>query len=112
MVCNVVEVGTVVVVGFDEGDPVFDSRPGSARLERWLVGHLVAPAAARGVEASFSLLAVANPLKKPGPVFNAMAAHVARAEVVEGRLRVRGVRTVATSLAEGKKRFEADFLYR
>jgi hypothetical protein len=44
----------------------------------------VAAAAARGIEASFQLLPVANALKKPGPVFNALAAAVSGSVLLAG----------------------------
>ena len=45
----------------------------SAAVEAWLREHLEAASAARGIVARFSLVAVTNPLSKPGPVFNALA---------------------------------------
>lgn len=46
-------------------------------MEQWFAEHLATPLAARGVSAALHLVRVANPLKKPGPVFNAItrAAH-------------------------------------
>jgi len=64
------------VVGFDRGDLLFDTLATTRKVEEWLREHLVDPARARGVECGYILLAVDNPLKKPGPVFNAMAASV------------------------------------
>jgi len=63
----------VVMIGFDQGDLLFDSPHTKAKVSAWLEKHFVADAASRGIDASFRLLAVANDLKKPGPVFNAMA---------------------------------------
>jgi hypothetical protein len=65
-----------VVVGFDLGDVLLDTAAAQARAADWLESYLVAPAASRRINASYALLPVANPLQKPGPVFNAMAASV------------------------------------
>jgi hypothetical protein len=65
-----------VVIGFDLGDVLLDTAAAQARAADWLESYLVGPASLRKINASYALLPVANPLQKPGPVFNAMAASV------------------------------------
>jgi hypothetical protein len=68
----------VLVMGFDQGDLLFDAPHTKVQVSAWLDEHLVKAAAARGIQASFLLLSVRNDLKKPGPVFNAMAKTVSK----------------------------------
>mmetsp|Transcript_54175 Transcript_54175/g.69618 ORF Transcript_54175/g.69618 Transcript_54175/m.69618 type:complete len:1738 (+) Transcript_54175:104-5317(+) len=68
----------LVVVGFDIGDLYFDSPKTQQLVKAWIDKHVVAAARARNIDCSYSLLPVDNPLKKPGPVFNAMAASLGK----------------------------------
>jgi hypothetical protein len=65
-----------VVVGFDTGDLLYDTVKTQTAVADWLQKYWVAVAKARGIEAAYQLLPVRNTLKKPGPVFNALAAAV------------------------------------
>ena len=64
------------VIGFDTGDLLYDTVKTQTAVADWLQKHWVAVAKARGIEAAYQLLPVRNTLKKPGPVFNALAAAV------------------------------------
>ena len=95
-----------VVVGFDQGDLLYDTAKTQSAVADWLQRHWVAKAKVRGIEATYQLLPVHNALKKPGPVFNALAAAVSGGES--------GGRTIATSLAVAAtaEDQEADYIYR
>ena len=42
------------------------------QVEQWFEEHFRKPLAERGITTSLQLVRVTNPLKKPGPVFNAI----------------------------------------
>lgn len=60
----------MVVVGYDKGDPFYDTYHGLTQVENWFEQHMQVPLAQRGVNISLRLVKVVNTLKKPGPVFN------------------------------------------
>jgi hypothetical protein len=68
----------LVVVGFDVGDLYYDSEKTQKLMRSWIDTKIVAPAKKRNIDCSYQLLPVENPLKKPGPVFNAMAASLGK----------------------------------
>ena len=61
------------VLGYDKGDPFYDSSEGMAHMERWFREHIEEPMRKNGVLISFRKVKVNNTLKKPGPVFLEMA---------------------------------------
>eukprot|EP00615_Pteridomonas_danica_P011461 CAMPEP_0114334794 /NCGR_PEP_ID=MMETSP0101-20121206/4618_1 /TAXON_ID=38822 ORGANISM="Pteridomonas danica, Strain PT" /NCGR_SAMPLE_ID=MMETSP0101 /ASSEMBLY_ACC=CAM_ASM_000211 /LENGTH=160 /DNA_ID=CAMNT_0001466183 /DNA_START=177 /DNA_END=656 /DNA_ORIENTATION=- len=65
----------MVVVGYDKGDPFYDSLHGQLLVEQWFQEHVSTPMKAHGIELSLELVKVNNVLKKPGPVFNVITKH-------------------------------------
>lgn len=63
----------VYVLGYDKGDPFYDSEAGMGLVKRWFHDHVEAPMAANNVALTLLLVKVNNSVKKPGPVFIAMA---------------------------------------
>ncbi|GMH93987.1 hypothetical protein TrVE_jg11684 [Triparma verrucosa] len=66
------DIDYLVVVGFDEGDPFYDSVEGQEEVREWFVNNMARPMAESGVEVKFVMVEVVNKQQKPGPVFNAM----------------------------------------
>ena len=56
-----------------QGDPFYDSEAGSAAVKEWFRANVQDPMEARGVSITLRLVRVNNTLRKPGPVFIAMA---------------------------------------
>ena len=77
-----------IVIGVDKGDLLFDTPETREKVGSWMEVHVKEPAAKRGVSADFEILTVENTARKPGPVFNAMAAAVRQNEDVEFIYRV------------------------
>ena len=69
-----------LVLGYDAGDAFYDDEAGRAKVRAWFESHVAAPARASGLGVELALVRVENELRKPGPVFNAMA----RAAVARG----------------------------
>ena len=69
-----------LVLGYDAGDAFYDAEAGRAKVRAWFESHVAAPARASGLGVELALVRVENELRKPGPVFNAMA----RAAVARG----------------------------
>lgn len=61
------------VLGYDQGDPYYDSTEGMAQVEAWFEAHIAAPLKNNNVIISLRKVKVNNTLKKPGPVFLEMA---------------------------------------
>jgi hypothetical protein len=82
------------VLGYDKGDPFYDSEEvstflrfchvflfilfsrnvqGMEEVKQWFKDHVEDPMAANGIRITLRLVKVNNTLKKPGPVFNEMA---------------------------------------
>jgi hypothetical protein len=60
------------VIGYDKGDPFYDSLHGQSQVVDWFERSVKGPLAGRGIDISLLTVQVNNVLKKPGPVFNAM----------------------------------------
>jgi len=65
----------VAVVGYDKGDPFYDSLHGQMQVEQWFKEHMGLPFAKRGLSVELAMVQVDNKLKKPGPVFNKITKH-------------------------------------
>jgi len=63
----------VYVMGYDVGDPFYDSTEGINEVKGWFRDQIETPMLRRGISISLEPVKVANHLKKPGPVFLAMA---------------------------------------
>jgi hypothetical protein len=63
----------VYVMGYDIGDPFYDSAAGMAEVKRWFKDNVQDPLAANGIAITLRPVRVNNTFKKPGPVFNEMA---------------------------------------
>ena len=63
----------VVVMGYDRGDPWYDTPRGWAEVEGWFERRVRGTLAERNITATLHGVRVDNTLKKPGPVFNEMA---------------------------------------
>ena len=63
-----------IYVGFDTGDLFYDDAARLRSLLKWFRRNLAAPLRPRGVEAKMVFLNYTNLLRKPGPVFNFVAA--------------------------------------
>jgi hypothetical protein len=62
-----------VFVGYDAGDPFYDTVAGAAALHDWFGRHVERPLAERGISVAIEAVRVENNASKPGPVFNALA---------------------------------------
>ena len=60
-------------IGYDAGDPFYDTAAGQAALVAWFERHVRNPLQDRAIHIDLVPVRVANPVKKPGPVFNAVA---------------------------------------
>ena len=58
------------------GDPFYDSDENIASVDAWFAEHVKQPLAAHGIGISLAYTSLHNTLKKPGPVFLAMAREV------------------------------------
>jgi hypothetical protein len=65
----------MAVVGYDKGDPFYDSLHGKLQVENWFDEFIEKPLASRGITVKLHLVQVDNKLKKPGPVFNVITKH-------------------------------------
>lgn len=61
------------VLGYDAGDPFYDSQAGLTEVKRWFTSNIEQPLYQRGIVLTLRTVRVLNNLKKPGPVFIAMA---------------------------------------
>ena len=70
------------VLGYDEDDPFYDSPNGLRVVGEWFSLHVAVPLSIEGISVSLHHVRVSNPLRRPGPVFIAMAqaAHALHAE--------------------------------
>jgi len=57
------------VLGFDKGDPYYDSDAGMKETKAWFKKHVEDVLKANGISCQLRLVKVNNTLKKPGPVF-------------------------------------------
>jgi hypothetical protein len=64
-----------VFVGYDAGDPFYDTGAGAGALHDWFGRHVATPLADRGISVAIEAVRVENHASKPGPVFNALARH-------------------------------------
>jgi hypothetical protein len=60
-------------LGYDKGDPFYDSEEGMAQVEAWFEAHIRGPLEKNSIIISLRKVKVNNTLKKPGPVFLEMA---------------------------------------
>jgi len=63
----------VFVMGYDEGDPYHDTQGGMAKTRAWFDQHISGVLRTKGIHVDFLPVAVRNTVRKPGPVFIAMA---------------------------------------
>ncbi|CAE7420300.1 unnamed protein product [Symbiodinium microadriaticum] len=63
----------VYVMGYDVGDPFYDSEAGMQEVQAWFARQIAEPMRRNGISITLKPVKVFNPLKKPGPVFVAMA---------------------------------------
>jgi hypothetical protein len=63
----------VFVMGYDEGDPYHDSDEGMAVSKAWFQEHIQGILEQNGIHMTFLTVRVKNTIKKPGPIFIAMA---------------------------------------
>jgi len=61
------------VLGYDQGDPFYDSEKGMAEVTQWFQNNVQTPMQLNGIQITLRLVRVKNTLKKPGPVFIEMA---------------------------------------
>lgn len=61
------------VLGYDKGDPFYDSDEGMAQVDAWFEAHIVAPLKKNNIIISIRKVKTNNTLRKPGPVFLEMA---------------------------------------
>lgn len=61
------------VLGYDADDPFYDSQAGLTEVKRWFMSNIERPLRQRGIVLTLRPVRVLNNLKKPGPVFIAMA---------------------------------------
>jgi hypothetical protein len=70
----------IFVMGFDEGDAYHDSEGGMGKTKAWFKQHIQDILEQNGIQISFLPVKVRNTLKKPGPIFIAMARAAYEAE--------------------------------
>jgi hypothetical protein len=63
----------VYVLGYDKGDPFYDDNANLQHIQKWFKANIQTPMSVNGVSITLKLVKVNNSLKKPGPVFVAMA---------------------------------------
>jgi hypothetical protein len=61
------------VLGFDKGDPFYDSVNGMKITKQWFAENVEFPMKENGISVKLRVVKVNNTLKKPGPVFLEMA---------------------------------------
>ncbi|EKX32560.1 hypothetical protein GUITHDRAFT_46116, partial [Guillardia theta CCMP2712] len=61
-------------VGFDAGDLFYDDEKRREELTQWFEKHVSSPAKDKGITARFASVRFLNVLRKPGPIFNFLAA--------------------------------------
>jgi hypothetical protein len=61
------------VLGYDKGDPYYDSVEGMKEVESWFADNIHVPMKEKGILITFRKVKVNNTVKKPGPVFLEMA---------------------------------------
>lgn len=64
------------MLGYDEGDVFYDSEIGKKEVETWFVNHVKIPLADNGIQIILGFASLRNTLRKPGPIFIAMAREV------------------------------------
>jgi hypothetical protein len=64
------------VIGYDLGDRFYDSEEGRAEVQVWFDKNVKQLLASNGLGIELTFVSLHNTLKKPGPIFNAMARHV------------------------------------
>lgn len=74
-IAKTVECGFIytVFVGYDVGDPFYDTPAGRANLTEWFEQHVRQPLHSQGISIQLESVRVDNPSSKPGPVFNVVA---------------------------------------
>lgn len=61
------------IIGYDIGDPFYDNEDGMMSVYKWFDSNVKEPLARNGIPITLVAHGVENPIKKPGPVFLAMA---------------------------------------
>ena len=61
-----------VVIGFDMGDPFYDSPLHRRSIRAWFHENVIQPTRTRGIDVDLAFARVNNTLRKPGPAFTAM----------------------------------------
>jgi hypothetical protein len=61
------------VLGFDKGDPFYDTDEGMASVRKWFLANVQVPLEKNGIRITLRPVKVNNSIKKPGPVFIEMA---------------------------------------
>lgn len=61
------------VLGYDKGDPFYDEEAGMASVKKWFYERIEMPMRRNAISITLRTVKVHNTLKKPGPVFIAMA---------------------------------------
>jgi len=64
------------VIGYDLGDAFYDTEEGRKQVSDWFRIHVETLLARNGISIYLTFASLHNTLKKPGPIFNAMARHV------------------------------------
>ena len=65
----------VYVMGYDISDPYYDTKRGLSEVSEWFSKEIEIPMSKHGITITLATVRVDNRLKKPGPVFLAMASH-------------------------------------
>ena len=65
----------VYVMGYDMGDPYYDNKKGLGEVVSWFSREIEQPMKEQGISIRLATVRVDNKVKKPGPVFLAMARH-------------------------------------
>jgi hypothetical protein len=66
----------LVMIGYDLGDQFYDRPEGLAAVREWFQSRIQLPLEQHGIAVEIAFTALNNTLKKPGPIFNAMALNV------------------------------------
>jgi len=66
----------VYVLGYDAGDPYYDSAAGMQEVLSWFDTHVQSVMAKKGILIEIKSVRVNNSLKKPGPVFVEMVYNI------------------------------------
>ncbi len=65
----------MVILGFDQGDPYFDSIKGKEQIMKYFEEEMIKPLQLRNISIKLEYMKISNPNKVPGPVFLDMAQH-------------------------------------